>query len=261
MVFRLPEKMEKDLKYCFLFAKHDMPFTLAHPAAVLPLARCQKCHLPALILGSLSPDFVYFLGGRAAFSIGHTFWGALLINLPLCFVFYLIYKIIWRDVLRDYLPTIINIAPRHPAFSGSLNARFWRFGTSAIIGMITHIFLDAFTHQTGYFVAQLPILRENIGIFPLFKWLQYGGGVFGLTICGAFILCAAKRTPYISPISAQEKTRFWLIFALNSLILLIIWQIMHTIALRDVATWVIRGVDCAAIAFTFQAALSKYRAK
>ncbi|ULJ62939.1 DUF4184 family protein [Wielerella bovis] len=238
-----------------------MPFTLAHPAAVLPLARCSKCHFPALILGSLSPDFVYFLGGQASFSIGHTFWGVWLINLPLCFVFYAIYKAIWHDVLCDYLPTIINIAPRHPAFSGSLNTRFWRFSTSALIGMITHLFLDEFTHQTGYFVAQFSILSEHIGIFPLFKWLQYGCGVFGLVICGMYILLAAKYAPHISPVSTQEKIQFWLICILNSLLLLIIWQIIQAITWNNVATWIIRGVDCTIIAFTFQAVLQKYRAK
>ena len=47
-----------------------MPFTLAHPIAVLPFSRCRYCHFPALVIGSLSPDFVYFLHGRAV-SGGH----------------------------------------------------------------------------------------------------------------------------------------------------------------------------------------------
>ena len=42
-----------------------MPFTLAHPVAVLPLARCRRVHFPAMVIGSLAPDFVYFLHGRA----------------------------------------------------------------------------------------------------------------------------------------------------------------------------------------------------
>lgn len=194
-----------------------MPFTFAQPAAVLPFLRCKKYHFSALILGSLSPDFVYFLGGSARFNIGHTFWGALLVNLPLCFVFYIIYIKIWRDVLRDYLPNMININ-----CSGSLKISFGHFSLSALIGMATHLFLDAFTHQTGYFVVQFPILRTHIGGLAWFKWFQYSGGILGLTIFGVYMLIAAKRAPFVSTISAKNKLYFWLKYLFNSMILLII---------------------------------------
>ncbi|WP_245636533.1 DUF4184 family protein [Eikenella longinqua] len=62
---------------------HAMPFTLAHPVAVLPLARCRRCHFPALVIGSLSPDFVYFLHGRAVAG-GHGLADMLWPNLALC---------------------------------------------------------------------------------------------------------------------------------------------------------------------------------
>ncbi len=37
-----------------------MPFTLAHPAAVVFLKN-KKFNFTALILGSMAPDFIYFL--------------------------------------------------------------------------------------------------------------------------------------------------------------------------------------------------------
>lgn len=39
-----------------------MPFTFAHPAAVLPFAKKHSKHISvtALILGSMAPDFEYF---------------------------------------------------------------------------------------------------------------------------------------------------------------------------------------------------------
>lgn len=51
-----------------------MPFTLAHPAVVLPL-RHRLLHQEALIIGSMSPDFLYFLYGQASQSFGHRFDG------------------------------------------------------------------------------------------------------------------------------------------------------------------------------------------
>ncbi|WP_255361307.1 MULTISPECIES: DUF4184 family protein [Eikenella] len=41
-----------------------MPFTLAHPVAMLPFTR-RRVHFPAMVIDSLAPDFVYFLHGRA----------------------------------------------------------------------------------------------------------------------------------------------------------------------------------------------------
>lgn len=236
-----------------------MPFTLAHPVAVLPLARCRYLHFPALVLGSLSPDFVYFLGGRAAFGIGHTFWGCVLINLPLCFVFYAIYVFLWRDVLRDYLPQIINVDWQKVVFR---QPKYFIliFLVSAIIGMITHIFLDDFTHETGYFVRNLPILREIIWHLPLFKWLQYGGGALGLLVCGGFLCVHARKQAQYSPILAQQKIRFWIVFAVYILVLLLIWHILLPISLENVATWVIRIVDCGVISLTFLAWKVRFQA-
>lgn len=236
-----------------------MPFTLAHPVAVLPLARCAYLHFPALVLGSLSPDFVYFLGGKAAFNIGHTWLGCLLVNLPLCFVFYAIYVWIWRDAFKHYLPNIINTTPHQRIFRQPSHFVLL-FATSAIIGMMTHIILDNFTHETGYFVQKIPFLRAEVGIFPLFKWLQYTGGVLGLLACVGFLYLNAQKYPQKSPFSAPQKMAFWAMCAMSSLILLLIWQAIAPISWRNLATWTIRIVDCAAIAFTLLALKMRFQA-
>lgn len=66
-----------------------MPFTLAHPVAMLPFAR-RRVHFPAMVIGSLAPDFVYFLHGRAVPG-GHSLANLLWPNLPLCFAIYALY--------------------------------------------------------------------------------------------------------------------------------------------------------------------------
>lgn len=58
----------------------DMPLTFAHPAAILPFSRQSKyIHFSALVLGSMAPDFEYFLRGRPVGEIGHSFTGFLLL--------------------------------------------------------------------------------------------------------------------------------------------------------------------------------------
>ena len=51
-----------------------MPFTLCHPAIVLPLYRyaARITSLPGLVIGSMSPDFVYFLSLGISRSFTHT---------------------------------------------------------------------------------------------------------------------------------------------------------------------------------------------
>ncbi|HNH84716.1 MAG TPA: DUF4184 family protein, partial [Acidobacteriota bacterium] len=51
-----------------------MPFTFCHPAIVIPVAR--RSHwLSPLVIGSMSPDFLYFLNFSTGHSFGHTFTG------------------------------------------------------------------------------------------------------------------------------------------------------------------------------------------
>ena len=90
-----------------------MPFTLAHPVAVLPFARCRRVHFPAMVIGSLAPDFVYFLHGRAVPG-GHGLANLLWPNLPLCFALYALYLALWHHTLHDFLPDCLNAAYRLP---------------------------------------------------------------------------------------------------------------------------------------------------
>ncbi|SEP14833.1 DUF4184 family protein [Paenibacillus sp. OV219] len=54
-----------------------MPFTFAHPAYALPLKFINPRYLSAtgLVLGSMAPDFEYFLTLEPHQTIGHSFSG------------------------------------------------------------------------------------------------------------------------------------------------------------------------------------------
>ncbi|MBH5328236.1 DUF4184 family protein [Eikenella sp. S3360] len=260
-----------------------MPFTLAHPVAVLPFARCRRCHFPALVIGSLSPDFVYFLHGRAVAG-GHGLADMLWPNLALCLAFYWLYLALWRSTLRDFLPNCLNAEMRLPEneqsefrqnerseFLRSKNehskfrlngqdgrrfgfkptgARAVAFVLSALFGMATHLLLDAFTHPAGWFVQHLAPLRQPMCSLPLFKWLQYGGGLFGVAACLLFVCCAARRRPCVPAKSAAQKGGFWAACAGLSLLGFAAWQAVAPVPLTHAATQVIRLIDCAVLAFS-----------
>ena len=63
-----------------------MPFTFAHPAAILPLRRSRFLQTVPLIIGSLVPDVPYYFPGRLMTRIfldTHTLHGSIFICLPL----------------------------------------------------------------------------------------------------------------------------------------------------------------------------------
>src|SRR5690349_14740000 len=72
---------ERDAKH---ISNQPMPFTAAHPAAILPLA--VRLSVPygvsALAVGSMSPDFEYFLWRHAASTSGHSIDGLFVFCLP-----------------------------------------------------------------------------------------------------------------------------------------------------------------------------------
>lgn len=86
-----------------------MPLTFAHPAAILPFSRKSKfIHFPALVLGSMAPDFEYFLRGQPAGEIGHTFAGFVWFNLPLVILTYFIYQLFVHETLFNHLPICLQ---------------------------------------------------------------------------------------------------------------------------------------------------------
>ena len=153
--------------------------------------------------------------------------------------------------MSNFLPNCLNAAPYRP----SENVDFHKikaalFIPSALFGMATHLFLDAFTHPTGWFVQHFPVLQQTVLFLPIFKWLQYGGGVIGVTACLYFVFHTARRRPYRSRQTNGQKYRFWILCTILSLFGFSIWQIIAPVPLGHAATQTIRLIDCAVISFS-----------
>ena len=218
-----------------------MPFTLAHPMAILPFPRNRYFHFPALVLGSMSPDFIYFLSGKTTAG-GHRLFASEWLNLPLCLLLFGIYYLLSRTI-KDYSPSFITSQVPQRYFQQPL---IWLvvFFYSAWLGMASHILLDNFTHRTGYFVMQYPFLKEMCFSLPLYKWLQYSGGVLGLLLIFFYQWRTAKKYPYHSPKTAQQKRLFWFIQLSLTLFGMVIWHHLSAIAFDEYPTLVIRFIDC-----------------
>ena len=138
-----------------------MPFTLAHPAAVLPLRRyCPRLlSFPALVLGSVAPDVGYLFGMLHADEFSHGWIGSVVFGMPvgalmLCVLYGL------RSMTVGFLPERCREpflqACRKPPSSPLAIA------VSLVIGIWTHIAWDSFTHRDGWLVERLAMLQYPI---------------------------------------------------------------------------------------------------
>lgn len=165
-----------------------MPFTLAHPAVVI-FSKNKNFNLLGLILGSMAPDFIYFLLFNPSSNLGHTILGFVILNLPICFLLnYLILKFIKNPFIINLPSKICNYYTYliNYDFNFKSTKDIFVFTYSCIVGMLTHIIWDAFTHKTGYFVVNINLLKESIHILgyqvPFFKLLQHGSTLLGFFV-------------------------------------------------------------------------------
>jgi len=178
-----------------------VPVTHAHPAAVLPFIRWRWFNAPALVIGSLIPDFPSFLILDIERASTHSFIGSFTNCIPAGLIAYLLYQALFRPGFYALLATPPPIDTQEAATDTP--SRFFsllKISLSLWIGAITHIFWDGFTHYTGWAAQQWPILHGyvHIGIsLPLFRLLQYLSGVIGTVVVAWYAMGALKKVPHL----------------------------------------------------------------
>lgn len=191
-----------------------MPFTLAHPAAVLPLRRT-RLDFPALVIGTMAPDFPYFVDFSAHNQFGHTLAGIFLFCLPIGLCAWFLYRSVLVYAFLALLPpayqTQVAARRQDPPISPTL--LLW-VAISLILGAATHLIWDSFTHEHGAMVEHWAFLRERLPgrSMTVFKLLQFGGGGLGLLALG---IVAVREVFSKGPEGAEvEKallaTRAWI---------------------------------------------------
>lgn len=185
-----------------------VPFTLAHPAAVLPLRRT-KLVFSALIVGSMAPDYPYFLFVRNEITWGHTLRGVILFCLPVSLAILWVFHSLVKRPLVALAPEFVRkrISKESLDFKFGPSGRFLLILASILIGTLAHIFWDAFTHDNGYFVqhwAMLSIPVETYRVMPLWRALQQACSVIGVAIVAIVTVWWWHEKPVLAdPVAAE----------------------------------------------------------
>jgi hypothetical protein len=179
-----------------------VPFTGSHPAAILPLLGTP---LPAsaLVLGSMSPDFLYYLPNPGLPT--HTLPALALVDVPLALVVWAVWHALvaapvlaaapdgFRARLTDIPVGLVRRLPRLPWVALAL-----------ITGALTHLLWDEFTHANRYAVRHLGWLHDPVAGQPGYQWAQYASGVFGAVVMLHWLRGWWRRTPAL-PVSHRES--------------------------------------------------------
>ncbi|AFU67729.1 hypothetical protein P700755_000724 [Psychroflexus torquis ATCC 700755] len=193
-----------------------MPFTFSHPAIILPLTYFPRkwFSLTGLVIGSLTPDFEYFLRMRIRSDYSHTIDGLFWFDLPLGLLLTFIFHNIVRNDLFDNLPTFLK--SRFSVFklfdwNRYFNRNWLVVIISILIGAASHNFWDSFTHDHGYFVNIIPALTNSVDFFskqvPILKILQHSSTLIG----GLAIAFAIYKLPTRKMKKENVNLKYWTI--------------------------------------------------
>ena len=149
-----------------------MPFTVSHAAAAVPFARCGLV-LSALVVGSMAPDYEYFLRFSVGHRFGHTLPGLFLFCVPTGLIALWLYHNVLKLPLLSLLP--LEHQRRLIAHAGPFSflplARLWRIVASLVIGAGTHLLWDSFTHANAAGTVLHPFLSRPLIVLDGYRFL------------------------------------------------------------------------------------------
>ncbi|MGW2239258.1 DUF4184 family protein [Streptomyces sp. NPDC001759] len=190
-----------------------MPFTLSHAAAVLPVVRGDGSGrgrlVPAvLVAGSFSPDMTYFAASAVpgAMEFGgftHSFAGVFTVDVVVAWLLVALWLLV-REPVVALLPRAWQTRPAVLLRCGVARSRIGagpavRWYASAVLGALTHVVWDAFTHADRWGMRWFPVLGTEIAGSPLYWYLQYGGSVVAAVVIGVWGVRALRRVRVDAP--------------------------------------------------------------
>jgi len=190
-----------------------MPFTFAHPAAIFPFYKRWRIFnsLSALTIGSMAPDMSYFLPFHISRHATHSPYALLWFCLPVGLAVYLLFHVLLKRPIWFLLPSSLRL----PMQDIALRNRNWHFrgilhiSIAILVGAITHISWDLFTHRSTVTGTYLPFLNELVFSmfgrpFRVYNILQHMS-----TLCGFVVIGFVAKHYLSSRVSTDNEPLKW----------------------------------------------------
>lgn len=204
-----------------------MPFTPSHAVVALPFLRTPL--VPAAIaVGAMTPDLPLFVRfGVPPYALTHD-PSRIGITILLALALLLVWRCVLRPAVRELAPALVARripgewdAPAGSALRETLGVVRGRVRllpvamllVSLVLGILSHIAWDAFTHEGRFGVELLPVLQDRWGPLTGLKWLQHGSSVLGLAILAVWAglwLARARPLPISRVMPTWVRVAWWL---------------------------------------------------
>lgn len=194
-----------------------MPLTFSHPAIILPAKYLPErwVSMTGLIIGSITPDFEYFIRMKVESIYSHTWLGMFWFDLPLSLLLTFVYHNMIRNSFISNSPLFLKRRlSRYMDFNWMdyFKHHFFQVIICLLIGIASHIFWDAFTHPHGDFVKLIPFLKENSTLYGFrivnYRIMQY----ISTTVGGIVVFYSIMKMPRAAEYAPSNHPVFyWLI--------------------------------------------------
>jgi hypothetical protein len=238
-----------------------MPFTFSHPAIVLPLTYLPKrwFSLTGLVIGSMTPDFEYFLRMKVESEYSHTLAGLLWFDLPLGLLLCFIFQNIVRNSLFDNLPRFLKsrfLTFKRFNWNRDFKENWLIVIISILVGAASHLFWDSFTHSNGYFAQAIPALTNTVPLLGrqvlILKILQHSSTLIG----GLLIVYVIYKLPMDINVNERINPKYWTIFFILALTIILI-RLFSGLELKQYGSVIVTAISAALISLTLTPWLTK----
>ena len=242
-----------------------MPFTFSHPSIVLPLKKLSPkwFSMTGLIIGSMLPDFEYFIRMRMRSTFSHNINALWYFHLPLGILITFIFHNLIRDFLIDNLPLFFKSRfyyMRDINWNDYFRKKWYVVIYSLILGTLTHLFWDNFTHWNGYFAKIFPILKNYIYIFGVkvhyLRILQHTSTILGGLIIFIFVI----KLPKDKNVSKEISSKYWILFSIF-LSITILTRISMGIKYKDHGEFVVNMISSGFVSLIITSIIYKVKKK
>lgn len=230
-----------------------MPFTPAHPALVLPLLKKRGLSALGLVVGSLAPDFEYFFKLKVNSHHSHTLAGLFYFDVPVTF---LLSWLFIRFVRTNFVANLPPFFQRRfqPIMTLEVRSvlidRWFIFLVSALLGSLSHLFWDGFTHNNTFFVRNLSFYEgayvpyEGVK-YPLWYALQHISSAVGLAIVLIYIV----QLPSSPGVVRRPTLAYWAMVAVITILVVFVRFRLWPDDLKEgnVVVSTISGMCCAVV--------------
>jgi membrane-bound metal-dependent hydrolase YbcI (DUF457 family) len=166
-----------------------------------------------LVVGTLAPDFEYFLRFGPSSGFGHTLLGALVLTLPLALIFLWLFHRYVKAPLASIFPQ--SLERRLASYLGSFRffglSRFGLIVISILVGIATHLLWDSFTHGGMWLYQHWSFLRGSstvpiLGSIQTTTLLQHCSTILGFGALTVWFLYWYRTAPVSDQLPARQNS-------------------------------------------------------